>query len=252
MNVREFIKGTIQKFPASYKYFKNIYRFFKPIEIKKNNEIIQNQIEQRLGDKASLFFVQVGSNDGKQGDPLHKLIKSNTNWRGIFIEPVKFVFDRLVKNYHNNERFIFENVAIGEKEGKTKFYYLDEKAETEIKGGLPWWHDQLGSFDKDHIQKHFDFDIQSYIVEEEIDCLRLDHILERHGVSELDLLHIDTEGFDYNVLSQVNFEKYRPKCILFEIHHLSESQEQKSEKLLEKFGYKLERYGVDVLAVLPS
>jgi hypothetical protein len=95
------------------------------------------------------FFVQVGSNDGQRGDPLHDLIKSNPQWSGIFIEPVEYVFNRLVDNYGNDPRFRFEQIAIGDELGQRQFYYISEKA-LGI-DGLPDKCDQMGSFDRNHI-----------------------------------------------------------------------------------------------------
>jgi hypothetical protein len=39
-------------------------------------------------------------------------------------------------------------------------------------------------------------------------------LFERHSLNAIDLLHIDTEGADFKVLSQLNLNKYRPKVIL--------------------------------------
>ncbi len=44
--------------------------------------------------------------------------------------------------------------------------------------------------------------------------------MNKHNVQEIDILHIDTEGFDYNVLSQIDFIKHKPYIILYENKHL--------------------------------
>ena len=36
------------------------------------------------------FFIQIGSNDGRFGDPIRKNIKKY-NWSGILIEPIKYI-----------------------------------------------------------------------------------------------------------------------------------------------------------------
>src|SRR5215467_4330257 len=74
-------------------------------------------IKRKLHSRSSVFFVQVGSNDGLNGDPLHKLIKSDPRWKGIFIEPVRYAFDRLRLNYDGEDRFVYENVAISDLSG---------------------------------------------------------------------------------------------------------------------------------------
>jgi len=93
--------------PLVYGGAKWIYRRFR-----KTDPTIQERILKAVAGKPAVFFVQVGSNDGVQGDPIHDLIVSRESWRGIFIEPIDFLFQRLRKNYGEAERFVFENVAI--------------------------------------------------------------------------------------------------------------------------------------------
>ena len=58
---------------------------------------------------------------------------------------------------------------------------------------------------------------------------------------EIDFLNVDVEGFDYDVLNSINFEKYRPKVICIEtVKYRSEFELQRDYeiiKLLEKSGY---------------
>ncbi len=74
-----------------------------------------------------LFFIQVGSNDSRTGDPatygdpLQSFLK-NEHWHGIMIEPVGYVFDRLLAKYSGVERLILENIAIAETNGTKDFY----------------------------------------------------------------------------------------------------------------------------------
>jgi len=210
---------------------------------------LQERIIRILKYEPSVFFVQVGSNDGLQGDPIHEFIMQNKSWSGIFIEPVRFLFERLRQNYQNADRFIFENVAISTEIGKRNFYYVSEKAKSELGSALPYWHDQLGSFDRNHIAKTLDGMLEPYIVEEEIECVPLEQVLDRNQVITIDLLHIDTEGFDYKVLSQLNLKKYHPLIILFEHNLLSPDELEKARSLLKNAGYKLFEYGADTLAL---
>ena len=203
-----------------------------------------------VGGKPSVFFVQVGSNDGVQGDPIHDLIVSRESWRGIFIEPIDFLFKRLRQNYGEAERFVFENVAIGTEKGSKTFYYVSEKAKVEL--DLPYWHDQLGSFDKGHITRALGDEMSPYIVEEDVECLPLQDVLDRNRVDAIDLIHIDTEGFDYKVLSQLDLKRYKPAVILFEHHLLSDEEFVKARQLLRGTGYRLLQYGNDTLAIRKS
>lgn len=239
------IKRYLRSFPLFYGIAKRVYRLFRGPE-----PTMQQRIEKAVGRKSDVFFIQVGSNDGVQGDPIHDLIVSRESWRGIFIEPIDFLFQRLRKNYGEAERFIFENVAIGTEKGSRKFYYASEKAKSELE--LPYWYDQLGSFDKSHIERMLGDEMSPYIVEEDVECLPLQDVLDRNRVDAIDLLHIDTEGFDYKVLSQLDFKKYKPSVILFEHHLLSDEEYVKARKLLRASGYRLLQFGNDILAIKRS
>ena len=48
----------------------------------------------------NVFFIQVGSNDATHNDPLRRFILER-GWRGLMIEPVPHVFERLKRNYAN-------------------------------------------------------------------------------------------------------------------------------------------------------
>lgn len=145
---------------------------------------------------------------------------------------------------------MFENVAISNKRETRKFYYVSEKAKTEL--DLPYWHDQLGSFDKDHIAKMLGNEMSPYIIEENVECQPLQDVLDKNRVEAIDLLHIDTEGFDYQVLSQLDIKRYKPSVILFEHHLLNDEEFIKARKLLRRTGYRLLQYGNDTLAVRRS
>jgi FkbM family methyltransferase len=238
----ERIKQYLRHLPVVYPLGKSIYRRFR-----QSDPTIQERILKAVGGKPAVFFVQVGSNDGLQGDPIHDLIVNRKSWSGIFIEPIDFLFQRLRKNYGDAERFVFENVAIGTEKGSKKFYYVSEKARTEL--DLPYWHDQLGSFDKAHITRMLGEQMSPYIVEEDVECLPLQDVLDRNQVAAVDLLHIDTEGFDYKVLSQFDLKRYKPSVILFEHHLLPDDEFVKARKLLRSTGYRLLQYGNDILAV---
>lgn len=239
------IKGYLRNLPLVYRSLKWIYRRFRGADL-----TIQEQMLKAIGNKTEVFFVQVGSNDGVQGDPIHDLVMDRKNWRGIFIEPISFLFSRLRKNYGDSERFVFENVAIGTRSETKKFYYVSEKAKSEL--DLPYWHDQLGSFDKNHINKMLGDHMSPYIIEEDVECQPLQTVLDRNRVEAIDLIHIDTEGFDYKVLSQVDLKRYKPSVILFEHHLLTDDEFFKARKLLRKTGYRLVQYGNDTLALRRS
>jgi FkbM family methyltransferase len=193
-----------------------------------------------------IFIVQIGSNDGKTGDPLNELLQVNKCWKALFVEPVPYLFKRLKSNYQDSSRFQFENVAINNGE-KLSFYWVDPKANESL-DNLPFWYDQVGSFDKNHITKQLGETIQPFIRSEELEGLKLTDLIQRNDLNKIDVLHIDTEGYDWKILSQLDLSAFQPTFILYEMNHLSSEEMEESNQFL-KGHYELFHIGIDILAV---
>lgn len=181
-----------------------------------------------------VIFVQIGSNDGEHGDPLHQLARER-GWSGILVEPVPFVFERLQANCAGWTRFRAVNVAIAQAPGEMSFYYLDKAAGPAL--DLPIWYDQLGSFDRGHIIKELGEKVAPFIRSEPVNCITLTRLFEDNGITRLDLLHIDTEGYDFKILSQMNFTTLRPKVVIYESKHLAADERKAAQKLMRDNGY---------------
>lgn len=184
------------------------------------------------------FFIQIGANDGEQLDHLrHSILKGR--WRGIMVEPVLYVFERLAQNYgHLNDRLILEPVAIAPEESQMPFWHL-RKAEAGTE--LPRWYDALGSFRKDVVLKHKEFipDIEERLTSTQVPTLSFQSLCEKHEVESVDLIQMDTEGYDFEVIKLIDFERYRPVLLIYEHLHLDESTRQLCEAHLRKHGYEL-------------
>jgi len=200
----------------------------------------------QLLNQEDAFLVQIGSNDGKTGDPLFPLLQKNKNWKALFVEPIPDTFKKLKNNYPDHQRFTFENVAINEGTSM-EFYFVDPKAKATLPD-LPYWFDQLGSFDKEHILKHFDGALAPFIQSVTLEGVNLPSLLSRNQVSKINILHIDTEGYDWKILSQLDLEKHQPQFILFEQNHLTTEERNTAIQFLSK-KYCLFSLGIDYLAV---
>lgn len=193
-------------------------------------------------------FVKIGAADGITGDPCSDLLLANTNWRGLLIEPVPYCFDRLRANFQDSRRFSFEQIAIGAPAGVRTFYYIDAKAVESIPN-LPAWFDQLGSFDKDHIKKHLGGVLEPFIIECKVRVYPLSDVLTRNKIQDVHLLHVDAEGYDYEILKTVDFAKYEPLSIYVEHKHLSDAKKTEMQNFLREHGYSVRDCGDDYFAV---
>jgi FkbM family methyltransferase len=200
---------------------------------------------ERAFDGKRAFFVQVGSNDGVRGDPLHDLILSNPQWRGLFIEPLPYAFSRLVMNYGmQTGRFLFEQVAISERTEVRPFYFIPPQARNGR--DLIDRFDQTASFSREHILSHGE-ELEPLIIEAKVQCEPLTAVLQRHGIDWVDIFHIDVEGYDYEVLKQIDFDRWHPRLVLYEHCHLSPSDADGAEFLLRSHGFQVINCGLDTL-----
>lgn len=193
------------------------------------------------------IFIQVGANDGVALDPLRIQVERR-RWRGVMVEPVPYVFERLQSRYGAHPRVQLENSAIAVTEGTLPFYHLKE-AEP---GESVWaFYHALGSFRRDVILKHRDVipDIDDRLVETAVPCITFTGLGEKHDLQRVDLLQMDTEGYDWEILRHVDFTRWRPRLIVYEHSHLSEDNRKAAQNLLTEQGYAWFEHGLDTAAL---
>jgi FkbM family methyltransferase len=193
-------------------------------------------------------FVKVGANDGVTGDPVSDILLADKRWKGLLIEPVPYCFERLKQNFSDPRRFTLERIAIGPVSGHTTFYYVDQKA-AESLPELPSYYDQLGSFDRNHIVRHLNGVLEPFIVASSIEVCPLEDSLNRNGIKKVHFLHIDAEGYDYEVLKTLDFNTHTPEAILIEHKHLSPPHREEMLSCLRDHGYSVDDCGGDYFAV---
>ena len=181
------------------------------------------------------MFVQVGANDGVGHDLLIDEVASR-HWRGVLVEPVPYVFERLQANHGANPRLELDNVAIADVDGSRDLYYLDA---AEPGAPLPAWYDKLGSFDRDVIAKHSppaipDFERRLRV--EPVRCVTFDTLCRTHGLASIDLVQIDTEGYDFEIIKLIDLDRLTPRLVIYEHLHFDADTRAGSEHM-EARGY---------------
>ena len=198
---------------------------------------------------SDFFFVQIGANDGITADPIHKHIVKY-GWRGILVEPVKFYFEQLVKNYKGQMGLEFENVAITEKNGKCDFFRFPIRHSkfSHLMGG-----GGLSSLTEDNLLKRrwrIPF-VRKIMIKEKVPSMTLNGLLQKHNVKKIDLLIIDAEGHDDKILKQLDFNLWKPAIVVFEHNNINKNKRNYCEHLLKLHSYRVERDYQNVYAYLP-
>lgn len=191
------------------------------------------------------FFVEIGANDGEQHDHLRPFLAQGS-WRGIMVEPVPYVFERLRANLRDLPQITLENVAIADRDGAMPFFHL-RPSPNHVAEGLPRWYDGIGSFSREAVLSHAPLlpDIEDWLVWTEVPCLTFDSLCAKHAIDRVDLLLVDTEGYDYQLLQTISLHRHRPRLLVFEHYHLTAAERHDLREKLERLGYELMEEGFD-------
>lgn len=239
MIVRDVVRSVGRQCPSAGKVWRWI-KFRRALSQLRGPKIIRRMAS--LYPQA--FFIQVGANDGDQLDPLRAAVR-RADWRGIMVEPVPYVFQKLkLNNGHLASRVKLENVAIADVCGTLPFWHLPQ---ANIGEGLPRLYDAIGSFRKEIVLKHVNFipDIEERIICTNVDCITFEELCQRNAVESIDILQIDTEGYDYEIIKMIDFVRTPPTLLIYEHHHFDEHADRGCRQFLRGKGYRMFKEGMD-------
>ncbi len=157
-------------------------------------------------------YIECGANDGvTQSNTL--ILEKNQNWSGILIEPSSTVFEECKKN--RGEKNIFINCALVSKD-----YYL-KTIEGDFDGNL------MSSVNgkRRHNSNHYT-----------VIAKTLSDILDENFINYVDFFSLDVEGYEYEVLKGIDFNRHYFKFILIEIYKWDYDS---IKHLMESNGYEL-------------
>jgi FkbM family methyltransferase len=194
-------------------------------------------------------FVEIGSNDGEQHDHLRPFILDR-DWRGVMVEPVPYVFARLEANYRGVAGVALENAAIADRDGTLPFYHLVD-ASDEARRDLPDWYDGIGSFSREAVLSHAAHmpDVEERIVTAQVPALSFDSLCRKHGLGTVNLVLIDTEGYDSAIVRSIDFDVWRPELLVYEHYHLSADERSAAAEHVRGQGYETMEEGFDTFCL---
>ncbi len=235
MRYKKFIKSLIQL--TGFDLVRHVEDLKNPIDI------LPLIIKTHMATNRPFYLVQVGANDGILDDPIRDLILQY-NLPGLMIEPLPDMFEKLVKNYIDQPQLIFENIAILEEAGTLPLYRLKINANV-----ARHWHG-IASFSKNNLisQGVSPEDITL----EEVEGVTLVSLVKKHNISDITLLQIDTEGYDYDVIRCAFQSGIRPDIINYEHCWLVPKIRNNCKRLLIKENYRFLEIGKDTIAIKDS
>ena len=158
------------------------------------------------------FFIEVGAHDGIfQSNTLN--LEESLGWKGILIEPSLNAYLECIKN---RPKSICINLALTsfEQYKKKDFVFGDFNSSPMSSVAA-----NRSGFSKFENLKNYLSGITKKKLRP-VSTAPLQLIIDKIGIDKVDFLSLDVEGFEYEVLKGVNFNKCRPKYILIEIREI--------------------------------
>jgi len=152
------------------------------------------------------FFIDVGAHDGVTiNNTLY--FEKNNNWKGINIEPIENVYNKLVIN---RPKCININCAVYNNDGETDF--ICNNGYTEMISGIK------DTFDERHnMRLLYENSIMGSTTELiKVKTLKLKTILDKYNIRHVNYLSIDVEGAEFEVIKSIDFDKVFIDVIGFE------------------------------------
>ncbi len=213
----------MKKFFLNFKFF---YYFYKLIKIYRNSkkkfhlaEFGEDIFVRRFFKKLKKgFYVDVGSYHPIKGSLTYDLYKKK--WSGLNIDLSKISID-LFKI--SRSRDINIRAAITDHDGKTFFY---ENSPINQQNSL------IENSDAKKV---------------EVDCFKLNTLLENYKIEKIDYLNIDVEGNEFKVISTFDFIKYNPILVSVEFNDYDFDNliNSKTHNLMQQNNYKIiAKFGV--------
>jgi FkbM family methyltransferase len=197
------------------------------------SKVFDNLIKNALTELSNndIFFVEIGANDGISNDLLYQFVLKN-NWSGLYVEPQKDVYDKLVNNLKGIKNIYFENVAIINGESKELSIFVPKDSSIKDFTGIASLDRQGG------VLSRFKND---ELVEQKIQGKPFSYLVDKYELAKKSnlLVLIDVEGLEKQIIYSIDFNKIKPKIILFEHAHMTYDCHREVNGYLTRLGYKI-------------
>lgn len=185
-------------------------------------------------------YVEIGACDFENLDGFLDLGKV------LFVEPIPVYMESLKKKIGNHPNAIFEQSAISNFNGQVDMTYIEPSPDIE------WWvkgisHVNFSSSNliNKNIERGYNLGKKNVI---KVPALTLDKLLEKHNITEIEMLKIDVEGHEIEILNRYSW-RIKPKQLKIEHKHCGLKE---LTQILIKQNYCMLHLMDDIYAVLKS
>jgi FkbM family methyltransferase len=187
------------------------------------DEIIASFFGNKVG-----YFYDIGANDGKTFSNSYRLVCNG--WSGVCVEPTSEAYNRLKLLHKGNKKIKTLQCAITEKKGET-WIIVNGSHYTDDVGLLSTVCGE--EFDGNQPIPRDVYNWQGY---EKVKTLNFESLAKKTKSKTIDLISIDTEGYDLKILSQIELNKYGTQMVIVETDN-SQSLNESFDNILEPQGF---------------
>ena len=83
----------------------------------------------------------------------------------------------------------------------------------------------------------------------DVPCVTFETLCTRNGIDHVDVVQIDTEGYDREILELIDLDRYGTALVMFEHLHLDRDARDACRDLLARHGFEQVSDGMDTIAV---
>ena len=180
----KLLKKIIKKFANLLGF--EVSKFYPELKQKTFDEIYKEILDNNI------TVIDVGANRGQSIDRFKKVFDS---YNIHSFEPIDFEFKNLVNKYNNKNNIYLNNSALGEKKEKKIFninHYTGSSSFLKVTNNTDW----LKLRSREHGIRQEEF----LKKKEEVQVDTLDNYSQKNNISKIDILKIDTQGYELNVL----------------------------------------------------
>jgi FkbM family methyltransferase len=197
---------------------------------------------------ANVFSICIGAMDGVMFDDFSGYI-SMYKFPTLYVEPMPEMFRRLRTNI-TDPIHRFENAAISTYNGEIEMLTIDTEAidRNEVHQcfyGMSSIYPPKNGLASDGDRAT----VEKFGKRVNVTCMTLDTLINKHYINQIDIFKTDTEGHDYPIFKQLDFNRYRPKLIHMEWINMNTEEQQAVKNKLDAEGYVYEISGQDISAV---
>jgi FkbM family methyltransferase len=194
----------------------------------------QRYLSRAVESQPQFSVLQVGAFDGVSNDPVYELIRTCPHVRAVLLEPQPGPFAELCRLWKDNARvFPIQAALAGECGERPLFVIAADYSHLHPFAG------QVASFSRGRVEtacRRYVWRpspaMVTAIMVTTVDWRRL---VAEHG--PFDLVVIDAEGYDGDILHQMDLSRQPPLLVLYEHCHLSRSMRRRCEDRLQRAGF---------------